>query len=89
MVLDELEVSLFTTENKICIATLAELVLDEGGYHNFVVFDTCRCTGVADAARFSEQTKKERSQHERLEKEMNRTYKSITSKSSTLSRRDN
>ena len=67
---DELEVSLLRPEDRISVATLAELALGEGGYHRCVVVDTRRGTGVAGAARFVEQA---RSQCECFEEEMNRT----------------
>ena len=34
---EELEVSLISPEDRICIATLADLARDEGGYSKFVV----------------------------------------------------
>ena len=43
------------------------------GTKEFVVTCTRRATEVADAARFAEQARTERSPHGRLEEEMNRT----------------
>ena len=70
----EVEDSLLSHEDgMISIVSIAELSRDDGGYSSFVVIDTRRSAEVADAARFAEQTKKERSQRGRFEDEMNRT----------------
>ena len=54
------EDALLRSDGNICIATLAELALDEGGYHRFVVNDKFWGNEVADAARFAEQARNER-----------------------------
>ena len=60
-------------DGKIRKASITELARDGGGYNRFVVIDTRRATEVADAARFAEQAKKERSQRRSFEEEMGRT----------------
>ena len=48
------------SDDKICVATIAEHVLDEGGYHRFVVNEELCGKQVSDAARFAEQARNER-----------------------------
>ena len=52
--IEELEDSLLSQQDQICIVTLAELAQDEGGYHRFVVDEKLWCKEVADAERFSD-----------------------------------
>ena len=47
-----------------CIVTIAELVLDEGGYHRFEVNEKLCGEAVADAERFAEQARNERDEEE-------------------------
>ena len=65
---EEQEDSLLSPQDQICIATLAELAQNEGGYHRFVVDEKLWCKEVAGEARFAEQARNGRN-----EEEMNRT----------------
>ena len=58
--IEELEVVLLRSDDKICTVTLAELALDKGGYHRFVVNEKVWGKEVADAARSAEQARNER-----------------------------
>ena len=64
----EIADSLLIPEEKMCIATLADLARDEGGYSKFLVDEKLGGTEVADAARFTKQARNERD-----DKETNRT----------------
>ena len=61
---------------KISIVSIAQ---DEGGYSRLVVIDTRRATEVADAARFAEQARKERSPRGRRKEAVDRTAEPRTS----------
>ena len=56
--LDELERAFTGTGDKNCIATIAEVALDEGGHRRFFFFnEDLRGKEVADAARFAGQAR--------------------------------
>ena len=66
-------------DEDISTTSVADNARDEGGYSRFVLFDTRRGQEVADAARFAEQAKKERTQRGRLEEELHRIAEPRTS----------
>ena len=72
--IDEPEDALLSSEDTICIATVADLARDEGGCSKFVVDEKFWSMEVADAARSAEQAR-----HERDEEESNRTAELGTS----------
>ena len=55
--LDEQERVLLSSADKMCIATISELALDECGHQRFVASEKLRNKEVADAARFAEQAR--------------------------------
>ena len=55
--LDELERALLSSADKMCIATISELALDECGHMRFVASEKLWGKEVADAARFAEQAR--------------------------------
>ena len=77
--IEELEDFLLSPHDKICIAILAELAQDEGGYHRFLVDEKLWCKEVAGDARFAEQARNVRN-----EKDMNRTADLRTSQVSAI-----